>query len=243
MQVNSKYSDKVNDIPKNIKYAVIYCRKSCKSYNSYGNELSFSMQQDMCTEFCLANNLVILNIIHETTPARDMDNMVKLYDLLGDIKLDTLLVVSDITRFSRNVMQGLEIIENLLEKKSTIYAVYNRCCYNDNHFNRNQFRIFLNNAEFESDQIAERINRSLKHRRSIGSKIGRSRFGYSSYYVKGGIRKEKQNKREQNIILMIKKLRNSNNSTSEIVSILNNKGYNFRDKEWNNRRVKYVEKV
>lgn len=244
MQSNNKirkYVSVTNDIPENIKHAVIYCRKSRKTSN---NELSFSGQQDACVEFCNINGLNILNIVHETVSAKNMELMTNLCDLIENITSNTLLVVSDVSRFSRNVMQGLKTIDSLLDKNCTIFSVLNNCCYNDNHFNRNQFRLFLNNAEFESDQIAERINRSLKHRRKVGSKIGRCKFGYSCHYIKGGIRKEKLNKHEQKIISMIKNMINNENKTpSEIANILNNKGLNFREKEWNSNRVRYVGKI
>lgn len=229
-----------NNIPENIKYAAIYCRKS--NANA-GNELSFSVQKNICETFCKERNLEIIYCVIEEISGKNMNQMVELNKLLQRIEKDTLIVVCDVTRFSRNVLQGLQFIDKLLKKDSTIYAVCNCCCFNDKYIDRHQFRSLLNQAELEHDQITDRINRSLKHRRRIGHKIGKAKYGYEIYYDNKGIRREKKHKLEQKTVSMIRRLLNNGKKIPDIVEYLNNSKVDFRGKEWNPSRVKYVFKL
>jgi DNA invertase Pin-like site-specific DNA recombinase len=228
-----------NNIPENIKYAAIYCRKS--SANT-GNELSFSVQKNICETFCKERNLEITCCVIETISGKNMNQMVELNKLLQQIQKDTVIVVCDVTRFSRNVLQGLQAIDTLLKKDSTIYAVCNCCCYNDKYIDRHQFRSLLNQAELEHDQITDRINRSVKHRRRIGHKIGKAKYGYEIYYDNKGIRREKKHKLEQKTVSIIRRFLNSGKKMSDIIDYLNNTDNDFRGKEWTASRVKYVSK-
>lgn len=223
-------------IPDNIRSSTIYCRKSCTS--RYNNELSFTVQQHICETFCNSHNLPVTEVVHETASARNTDKTIKLCELLINMDSDTLLVVSDVSRFSRNYLCGMIMLNILNDKKCTVYAVSDNCCYNFN--NNDKFKQLLGNAEFESKQMSKRMNISLKYRRNIGSKIGRSRFGYESYCNKKGIRKEKQNKREQYVINLVKKMKKQELTTGIIASLLNKRGYTFRGKEWNQNRINYI---
>ena len=226
-----------------MKKAVIYCRKSTagKSTSHMGlQELTITSQQNICLEYCQKNNLEVLEIVNEIISARNMTKMTELHNLIDRLPDGTFLIVSDISRFSRNIIQGLEILESLKDKNIYIHAVCSNCTYDDISYNKYQFRSHLNQAEFESDQISDRIKRSLETRRKNRCKIGKSRFGYECYYDVHGLRRERLNKKEQYIHRLIESMNKDGLSTIDIAKILNNSGYTFRNKEWTNMRVRYV---
>lgn len=229
-----------NNVPINIKNAVIYCRKSS---NSNSTEMSISLQKHLCEEFCSINKLQVLKCVNDIVSGRNMNEMTKLQKLINDISSDTLLVVTDVSRFSRNVKQGLEAIDGLKSKQSTVYAVCNHCCYNDSYLQRFQFRLYLSNAELESDQISDRIYRSIDVRRKLGCKIGKSKYGYETYFDKKGMRRERFNRIEQSVINKIKSMLNKKYNITDVIDYLNNNNKLFRDKKWNTQRIKYVLRI
>jgi DNA invertase Pin-like site-specific DNA recombinase len=224
--------------------AIIYCRISSpkqknKRHLNIPNGLSLLTQEEICREYCENNKLNIISVVHEVVSAREMRRMKKFHELISEMEPNSFLVVSDISRFSRNMRNALETLEELKRKQINIHAVCNNCSYDDQPLNRFQFRSYLNQAELESDQISARVKRSIKNRKKLGSKIGKTQFGFDTYYDKKGIRREKPNFTEQNILLIIKKLKNDDYSLEEIAEFLNENNYNTaRWSEWSSERVK-----
>lgn len=216
---------------------VIYCRQSQNKVDDQACEL----QEKNCKEYCQANQHNILEVVYETVSARNMQMMKKFNKLVAITPPGTLLLVSDISRFSRNVRQALETIETLKNKGIEIYAVNNNCGY-DEYLNRFQFRSYLNQAELESDRISERVKKSINGRRKLGCKIGRSKFGYETFYDVDGWRKERINRHEHKILEEIKKLKKLNYSVREITDHLNETKQidRIRWKKWTYSRVRNI---
>lgn len=208
--------------------AVIYCRKS--SANKRTPELSLNTQENICKDYCKKNNYNVIKVVCEIVSARDMNKMKKLNNLISSIQSNTLLLVADVSRFSRNVKQALDIISLLKNKGITIFSVSNNCNYEDAS-NKFLFRAALNQAEYESEQFSERINKSIKNRRRLGSKIGRSKFGYECYY-ENGIRYERKNNKEQETLYVIKTLKKHKYKLREILDHLNEDD-SYKTSRWN----------
>src|SRR6202012_2325088 len=137
------------------------------------------------------------------------------------------------------------IIYILNQKNVKIYSVTNNCTYSNttDFVEKFQFRHLLNQAEFESDQISHRINRSLKYRRSIGAFIGNPGFGYECYIDGNRIRRRRINKNEKMIIDIVVHMIKENISYDDIANYLNLNGHTFRGKPWNDKRVFRVNKI
>jgi len=221
--------------------AIIYCRRSNRNNNSYYNkmELSIVHQNKVCSEYATKHNMLVINSITENSSARNINNQKGLLKLLENLKDNTLILVSDVSRFSRNMRQALEILESLRLKKIYVHAVCNNCTYNDQSHNRFHFRSYLNQAEFESDQISERLIRSISERKKVGIKIGSSKFGYECFYDKG-IRRERINKKEKDVIELIMIKKTAGQTHVQIANFLNKKKYKYRDKKWTALYVRYV---
>lgn len=228
--------------------SAIYCRKSSvgKNPNSkYGiAELSLSMQKEICNDYCKKNNITVLSEfeVSETVSARNMSNMVELHILIKKLKgkKNVVLIVSNVSRFSRNVRQAIGILEELRENGIFVQSVNDNCRYDNDFTNRHHFRQQLSQAEFESDQIVDRANKSIENRRKKGCKIGKSRYGYETYYDKNGLRRERQNEAEQIVLKLIQLHKKKGFSAKESAMFLNENNYTFRKKVWTAVRVNYV---
>jgi DNA invertase Pin-like site-specific DNA recombinase len=224
--------------------AVIYCRKSqrCVGPRSFSNpnDLSLERQKNICLEYCKNNNLKVTKIYSEIASARNMNKLKELNLLLNKVNSNIIILVSDVSRFSRNVYQALEKLEILRSKNVSVHSIHNNITYDNNPNNRHEFRRLLSCAEYESDIYSERIKKSLNFRKKNNCKIGRSRFGYESFYDNKGFRRERINKREQYIFRLIGSKNRSGFNYPQIADFLNNKNYTFRNKEWTSQRVRYV---
>ncbi|AYV80828.1 MAG: serine recombinase [Harvfovirus sp.] len=219
----------------------IYCRKS--SVGKYAiKELSLNVQNDVCKEYCVKNNISVQEDmrIAETVSAREMSKMVELEKLIKKLGENAVLVVSNVSRFSRNVQQAIPVLELLRKNNIFVHSVNDNCRYDNDFNNRHHFRQMLSQAEFESDQISDRANKSIESRRKKGCKIGKSRFGYESFYDKNGLRRERENKAEQLVLELLTVYKERGHSARECAIFLNEKNCTFRKKEWNAVRVNYV---
>lgn len=226
----------------NNNYAIIYCRVSqAKNYRhkTEPHELSLDVQEELCTHYCNTNNYIIKDVIKEVCSARDMNRMEKLQDALQTIQCNETLMIADITRFSRNTLQGLQILESLNEKNVNIFAINNRCNYNTTQ-DKHIFRQTLSNSEHESDQISDRVKRSLQYKKMNGAKQGIAKYGKEIYTDENGQRKERINVTENNILKKIKLMLNNKCEYQTIVTALNKTRQLYRGKAWNVTRLKYL---
>ncbi|AYV78260.1 MAG: serine recombinase [Edafosvirus sp.] len=229
-----------------MKTAIIYCRQSNKKNSRHGmvsnmsmKELSLDSQEEMCKLFCNTNGYNILKIIRETTSGRDMTRMEQLQEIINKMSPGQTLIVYDTTRFSRNTLQALSILDKFDKKNIHIYSVSEKCGY-DTTQDRNIMRMLLSKSELESDQISDRIKRSVEFRKSKGIKIGQSTFGYESFYDNNGMRKERINSQEMQIIDQINKYLSNNKNYNYIAQQLNRQKKFYREKEWTAQNLKYV---
>lgn len=226
--------------------AIIYCRQSQKkSVNSgkkeISTELSLESQERLCRKYCENNKISVLEVIYERGSARDIKNLPNLMKIVKKKEFNILLV-ADVSRLIRNMRDGLNLSKTLSDRGIRIYSVYDDCNYytGADFIEKFKFRDLLNHAEFESDQIAYRVNRSLDHRRSIGAYIGNPSFGYECYKDSKGVRKCRINEAEKKIYNDIHSLA-ENMTYMEIAEKLNEHKVAYRgNKEWTGNRVKYV---
>lgn len=160
--------DNNNNIIK--KNAIIYCRLSKKT-----DSKSIESQQKECVQFCINNNLTIKNIVSEIVSAYKSGQK-KLNDILDTITSNDVIVVWEISRFSRNVIEGAKMMNIIRSKQAGIYIVNDKCgfpstCDYYDIINK------ITRAQQESDFISERAKRSIRYKKSIGSYIGVASYG------------------------------------------------------------------
>lgn len=230
--------------------AIIYCRlsqakgtrKGSNSEQTPMTELSCQSQEQICREFCRERNIEIVSVVHEICSGRNMEKMKQFQSIIEDVPAGYSILISDITRLSRNTLQALKILNSLKSKNVDVYSVIDKIGYRSSQ-DKNIFRILLSKAEHESDQISDRIKRSVEYRKSRGIKVGKPKFGFECYRDANGTRRERINAHEQEILHKISNLLANGSKTRDVAANLNKSGITFRSEPWTATRVKYVAKL
>jgi len=182
--------------------AIIYCRLSSPNQSIVNNiHVSLENQSETCKKYCSENSLNIVNEVHEIKSSKNMDNLENLKGILSRYS-NTNLVIYNVTRFSRNIFQGLKFIEDFSKKNIIIHFVEENA-KTDHHLDMHRIRLGLSQSEYESDTISHRIKTNNKVLKAKGWKFGKAPFG-KSVISKNGIRSFKISKFEDDIIKFIR---------------------------------------
>jgi DNA invertase Pin-like site-specific DNA recombinase len=189
----------------NNRETVIYIRCSTKNQsNDFYHSSSIDMQLHNCKIYCKDNNLAIIDIISEIKSARDMKNQTELLNLVNT-NSNINLVVFDVSRFSRNIINGTAIIQQCIDKNIVLHFIKENILVKNNR-DVVPFTTALVNAQVESDTISYRVLRSVEYRKSLGSQFGKARYGYTMVRNNNIITHE-ENPNEQLIIKLILKIK------------------------------------
>lgn len=215
----------------------MYCRVSSdKQANFLKGHTSLETQQEKIYKYAEENNFNIEHCYYDICSARNIENQYYLKLLLDNCHSGDTIIFYDISRFSRNTADALNLLNILSKKNIQVYSLLENIKYNS-IFEKNMFRMQLCKSENESDLISIRVKNSISYRRSKGHKIGNPPYGFKAYKNSMGIRKFRKFPKEQMIINLIKKLINDNNNFTNIANLLNNKNLLKRNKKWNNRNI------
>lgn len=140
-----------------------YIRVSSKS-QAENNSLS-EQEQMILEKYPLAE-------IHREvfTAAKDFNNRVVFNELVDRLVSADVLVVCKMDRFCRNVREGLDIIEHLMDKGIKI-DILNLGVIDNTPVGRLTYTILLSFAEFERNMIVERTK--------AGRELARQKDGYT----------------------------------------------------------------
>ena len=185
------------DIP-----TIIYSRSSTKQQNNINvNSASINTQEYSCINFCERNNLKVTLIKSEICSIRNINNQKKLLEIIEQNN-NINLIIFDVSRFSRNIIDGIKMIEKCFENNITVYFVKENIEIKKQS-DLPKFTLSLVNSQIESDTISYRVQQSIKYRKSIGNKIGKPKYGFN----KNKLNKFIENEKEQLIIKIILKLK------------------------------------
>lgn len=178
--------------------AYIYCRTSKRNSDK---EISLYDQERYCLEFAKKHNINIIGVYRDNgVSARDMNNQRALEYITNRIRGGECILVYDVSRFSRSIMQALAKLEFL---RKTVHAVVHSChdglTWNNIATNRENFRQNLSSAQLFSDVVSEKVKSSIEFRRQRGDHVGHVPYGYKTE-LKDGVRKLVLNPDEQKII-------------------------------------------
>jgi hypothetical protein len=150
----------------------------------------------------------------------------------------------DLSRFARNTLGGLQILENLAQRNVRIYSVLDGMNY-DTPASRHCVRTTISCAQLESDIKSMKLKASIQNIRSKGGYIGsKAPFGFK-IIREGTLRKLIKNTNEQKVIEMINKVgyKTSNMGKKNLTQIsekLNSMGLRNRGKCFTSSTVKYI---
>jgi DNA invertase Pin-like site-specific DNA recombinase len=157
---------------------ILYLRVSSK-YQNESNGSSLLVQEQLCKKYAEDNNLIITEIIKEVGSAYTKYKKLKIQSIIDSINTDNFSIVfNDVSRFSRNLMHGLELASNAIAKNiKLIFVKENIILQNIN--NLNLIVQHLTESQAESKNISARIATSKKYAKDNNKYSGgRIPFGY-----------------------------------------------------------------
>lgn len=199
--------------------ASIYCRISDK------NDNSLESQKILCVKYCNDAKIPIKKIYMQTGTARQGNNCETLNVMVDDMNSGDIIIISSVCRFSRSVLDGLELLAKIKCKKIQIHSVAENLSYSTVH-DRFNFRNHLNHAEYESDLISDRMKRSRKRSRK------NVKFGFEQIDLDNGEIVVQKSNVEQYLVKEIKKRRTNGESRQSICDDLNITNKLNRGKLW-----------
>ena len=203
------YSINMNIIKKTI---MSYCRLS-SSTNKVADDNNLEKQQKICEEYAEKKNLYLEDNLSEVRSSYNKGNKKSLNELeksYGDI------CVSSIDRLTRDSYEGIKFLLNCREKKKKIHFInddiildpFNK--YTEYSKKWNKLLLGLALSSIESDTKSDKQIASVKFRRNKYKgqyEFGRVPFGKKIARTKDGNRIFKPFNKEQNVIELIKLLR------------------------------------
>jgi len=111
--------------------------------------------------------------IDETVSSRKELQQRQFGTLLNKLKADDILIVSEISRMGRNMLQIMGILNLCMEKQVTVYSIKEGYELGDNINSKVLAFAFGLSAEIERTLISQRIKEALARKRSEGVKLGR----------------------------------------------------------------------
>jgi DNA invertase Pin-like site-specific DNA recombinase len=168
-----------------VQNAIIYCRSSTKEQNNF-NHCSLDTQTFNCRNYCNQNNLNIINMSTEICRATSTINQKELLQIIDKFK-NINLIIYDASRFSRNILEGIILLNKCKEKNIIIHNVKDNYS-TEKHQGYCNFIDGIKNSEYESKLISDRIKSSIKYRKSLGSDFGKPPFGFKNERINGVIK-------------------------------------------------------
>jgi len=217
------------------KNAIIYQRLSSTQPNQYNlGKDSLECQKKICDKFCQSNGLNIKYTNMEIGSAYN-NNLNGIQKCVKELTKGDILVVCEVSRFSRNILLSSKLLEQITKKECFIYAVKENAWYYNNFDNthRPENTTFINyivQAQTEAANTSTRIRRSIDFRKNRGDTFGRPRYGMK-IVRNNGIRKFVHDEDECKIISLIMELINNNKNPREIADRLNQLGICYRNQK------------
>lgn len=117
--------------------------------------------------------------IEETVSSRKKVSERKLGKVLGKFQEEDILIVSELSRLGRNLMEVMRILHDCMEKEVKVYTVKEQYELGNNINSKVLAFAFSLSAEIERQLISQRTKEALARRRSEGKKLGRPKGSLS----------------------------------------------------------------
>ena len=204
----------VDDIPSitTSKQAIIYCRVSTP-------QQSLGAQEYACRIYCERKGYTVVDVVKEIGSAYKGNKQPKLRNVLSSSN-DINLIIYKPDRFSRSCSRCDDMIETMFQNKINLECITDPVNLLSS-LGKLNFRGAILKAQFESDQIAERVNMYHRYRVANNIKIPRATYGYKlSPDKKSIVRVNKEQAVIQFIITNYKTSRNIKEITDATYTML-----------------------
>src|SRR3954452_6639027 len=124
-------------------------------------------------KFAAEKKLHVDQWIEETISSTKRLDTRKLGTLLKDMKKDDVLIVSEVSRLGRSIMEVMSILHTLMEKRVMVYTTKERYELGNNINSKVLAFAFSLSAEIERSMISSRTKEALARKKSEGKRLGR----------------------------------------------------------------------
>ncbi len=188
-------------------------------------------------DFAHAKKLMIDSIIEEVVSSRKSYRNRKLGELIENASEKDIILVTELSRLGRSIMEVMEILNQLMVKKVKLLISKNDMTIEENFQSKVMAFAFSLAADIERELISSRTREALKKVKAEGKTLGRP---------KGSLSKSKLDEKEQVIDLYLSK-KISITSICKLLEVSPATFYNFcrnRSIDLNRYKLKdYSEKV
>lgn len=151
------------------KKAVIYCRVSTPQQSN-------NAQEHACNLYCQQKGYEVVDVIKEVGSGYTGKKQQKLKQFINDNQ-DINLIVYKIDRFSRNSSEGDSMVKQMIANKINLECITDPVNLTSS-LGKLKFREAISKAQFESEQISERVKSYHKYRVANNINIKRGVYGY-----------------------------------------------------------------
>lgn len=130
-------------------------------------------QRFVISQYAEQNGILINHWVEETISSRKPLNKRKLSELLDHLKSGDLLIVTELSRLGRSMMEIMGIMQKCLDIKCQVFAIKENFHLGDNLESKILAFCFGISAEVERTLISERTKSSLEKLKNDGKKLGR----------------------------------------------------------------------
>ena len=157
-----------------------YCRVSTSQQSSEG--VSLDNQRERIEAWAKANGLEVAQVFTDAgISGKRADNRPALQQALEAVsKAKGILVVYSLSRMSRSVKDAITISEGLEKAGADLVSLSERLD-TSNASGKMTFRLMAVMAEFERDQLSERVASAMGHLKAQGRRVGRIPYGWDCF--------------------------------------------------------------
>jgi DNA invertase Pin-like site-specific DNA recombinase len=198
-----------NYFKNNFRQAIIYSRVSTKLQNE-DNSSSLLTQNTQMKQFLIKNKMNINNIYEFYDVGsgykkfEKLQNLNRAVELIKSNKIKTLFLINDISRFSRNIVNAVELLKLFEKNNVVVYSLMDQLWYNNEDYGMHKYHFMekVISSEKFSFELSQKMKNSVRTRKQRGDVFGRAPYGYESYR-EGGVRKFRKSNNEINKIKQI----------------------------------------